>query len=131
MFRWRRRRQARTARLTNFSPFILHLTKGPKGPEPALGFFEKNGLSHFGREAKQNNNKSFRPTSPGVARTFLRYYYVDVTFSFTLRSRSGREAHRGSRFKDPGRHFPVPYLISDPPVQSGSVRPSLAYIEPL
>ena len=49
------------------------------------------------------------------------YYYVDVrfrlrdvnvagvTFSFTLRSRSGREAHRGSRFKDPGRHFPVPY----------------------
>ena len=34
---------------------------------------------------------------------------ADVTFSFTLRSRSGREAHRGSRFKDPGRHFPVPY----------------------
>ncbi len=75
--------------------------------------------------------KSFRPTSPGVARTFFRFTlfniitltlrfrlrYVNVlvagvTFSFTLRSRSGREAHRGSRFKDPGRHFPVPYKIN-------------------
>ncbi len=60
-----------------------------------------------------NNKKSFRPTSPGVARTFFsvfviiitstlrfRLRYVTVagaTFSFTLRYRSGREAHRGSR----------------------------------
>ncbi len=65
------------------------------------------------------NNKSFRPTSPGVARErffVLRYYYyvnviitltlrfrlryvtvAGATFSFTLRYRSGREAHRGSR----------------------------------
>ncbi len=42
----------------------------------------------------------------------LRYVNVaGVTFSFTLRSRSGREAHRGSRFKDPGRHFPAAFAV--------------------
>jgi hypothetical protein len=90
--------------------------KGPKGPEPALGFFEKKppGLSHFGRD-EQHYNKSFRPTSPGVARTFFSFYVIIITstlrfrlryvtvagvrFSFTLRYRSGREAHRGSRLR--------------------------------
>jgi hypothetical protein len=51
---------------------------------------------------KQNNNDNknfganfrriFRPNEPagGVARTFLRYYYVNVTISSMLRYRSGR-----------------------------------------
>jgi hypothetical protein len=81
------------------------LFKDPKGPdEPALGFFKKKPDFPTLVGNNQQNNKSFRPTSPGVARTFtiLRYYYyVDVrfrlryvnvagvTFSFTLRSRAG------------------------------------------
>jgi hypothetical protein len=114
------------------------IIKGPKGPEPALGFFEKkpglsrkNLVSHVDMSrSKQNNNKrilvllnvvhynnnkSFRPTSPVVARTFFSFYVIIITltlrfrlryvtvagatfsFSFTLRYRSGREAHRGSR----------------------------------
>ncbi len=76
----------------------LLVLSGPEGLEPALGFFEKKtGLSHFGRDEQQaKQQQKFCPatSSPGVARTFFRFYYyfVNVTFSFPLRSRSGREA---------------------------------------
>ncbi len=69
--------------------------------EPALGFSEKTpGLSpkksrvpHRHVDGKhQQTNKSFRPTSPGVARTFFRFYviylgqrYVLVYVRFRLR----------------------------------------------
>jgi hypothetical protein len=96
--------------LSIYSPF--NLIKGPKGPEPALGFFEKKpGLSHSGRFASKTTKVS--PNEPGGRAnvfSFLRYYYyVNVTFSstlryvagaafsFALRYRSGRETHRGSR----------------------------------
>ncbi len=90
-----------------YRPGLRFLLSGPEGPEPALGFFEKKTriVPLWSRSKQQNNNKSFRPTSPGVAGTFfffrfrfrfryrLRFVNVaDVTFSFTLRSHSGREA---------------------------------------
>ncbi len=46
--------------------------------------------------------KAFAQRARGSRERFfvLRYYYyVNVTFSFTLRYRSGREAHRGSRLR--------------------------------
>jgi len=97
---------------------IITLIIGPKGPEPALGFFgkktpdcpKKSGVPRRHVDGnKQNNIKSFRPTSPGVARTFFSFYVIIITstlrfrlryvtvagvrFSFTLRYRtsSGRE----------------------------------------
>ena len=87
----------------------MALLSGPEGPEPALGFFEKKpGLSHFGRfQATNKTTKVFAQQARGSRERFfvLRYYYTltlrfrlryvnvaDVTFSFTLRSRSGREA---------------------------------------
>ncbi len=89
--------------LSDCTPRVL-LLKGPsKGPEPALGFFEKkprpdcpkNLESHVDMSrSKAKQQQKFRPTSPGVARiarTFFRfryyyyYYYANVTFSFTLR----------------------------------------------
>jgi hypothetical protein len=95
--------------------------KGPEGPEPALGFFTKknpdcpkNLESHVDMsrsKAKQQQQKFAQRAR--VARTFFSFYviiitltlrfrlrYVTVagaTFSFTLRYRSGRETHRGSR----------------------------------
>jgi hypothetical protein len=103
------------------------LIKGPKGPEPALGFFEKKtGLSHSGRFAsKATKQQKFSPNEPGgranVFFVLRYYYYVNVTFSSTIRNRSGRNVFRfrlryvtgaGVKriaLKDPGRHFPVPY----------------------
>ena len=61
---------------------------GPEGPEPALGE-KKTGLSHFGREQQQSKTtKVFAQQARGSRERFfvLRYYYyVDVTFSSTLR----------------------------------------------
>ncbi len=94
----------------------IEVIRRPEGPElePALGFSEKNppdcprasGIPrrHVVKQ-NNNNNSSLRPTSPGVARTFFRFYviyysiYVNVTFSSTWRYRSGRETHRGSRLR--------------------------------
>jgi hypothetical protein len=44
----------------------------------------------------------------------LRYVTVGASFSFTLRYRSGRDAHRGSRL-GPGRHLPVPWYTVGAP----------------
>ena len=76
----------------------LDLIKGPKGPEPALGFFEKkkpdcpkkSGLPRRHVVNKQSNKttKVFAQQARGSRERFfvLRYYYyVDVTFSSTLR----------------------------------------------
>jgi hypothetical protein len=75
-----------TARDAKYHPVIPGTTlldhcllSGPEGPEPALGFFEKKpGLSHFGREQASKRTKVFRPTSPGVARTFFFLFFVFV-----------------------------------------------------
>jgi hypothetical protein len=82
---------------------MLRVIKGPKGPEPALGFFEKkprivqkNLESHvdMSMASKQAKQQKCSPNEPGGrANVFfgLRYYYyVNVTFSSTLRYRSGR-----------------------------------------
>jgi hypothetical protein len=47
----------------------------PKGPEPALGFFEKNpGLSHSCREATKQQQQKFSPNEPGGrANVFYRF----------------------------------------------------------
>ncbi len=63
---------------------------------------KKSGVPRRHVVKHQQNNKSFRPTSPGVARTFFSFYVIitsTLRFSFTLRYRSGREAHRGSRLR--------------------------------
>ena len=70
----------------------------------------------FAQQARGSRERFFRFT--------LLYYYVNVTFSFTLRYRSGRNVFvyvqsyvtvagvkRSSRLRDPGRHFPVPYYL--------------------
>ena len=43
-------------------------------------FSGRPGLSHFGREQqRQQNNKSFVPTSPGVARdSFFLFFYLFI-----------------------------------------------------
>jgi hypothetical protein len=97
---------------------------GPKGPEPALAraFSKKNRIVPLWSFcSKQQNNKSFAPTSPGRANVF-----PNVTFSFTLHYRSGRKAQLA--LKDPGRHFPVPYSFvlpvpHQPLAQAPTVQP--------
>ena len=76
------------------------LIKGPKArPEPALGFSKKNPdcpkKSGVPRRHVACSNKTTKvlPQQPGGrANVFfvLSYYYVNVTFSSTLRYRSGR-----------------------------------------
>ncbi len=77
-----------------------------KGPEPALGFFEKKtgivpkktGLPRRHVEmSNKTTTKVFAQRARGSRERFFRftlllryYYYVDVTFSSTLRYRSGR-----------------------------------------
>jgi hypothetical protein len=95
------------------------LIKGPKGPcRPSRGFSKKTRIvpksleSHVDMSLAATKQQKFCHNSPGVARTFFSFYviitltlrfrlrYVTVagaTFPFTLRYRSGREAHRGSR----------------------------------
>ena len=77
--------------------------------------------------AAATKQQKFSPNKPGgranVFFVLRYYYYVDVTFSSTLRYRSGRNVFvyvqsyvtvagvkRSSRLRDPGRHFPVPYI---------------------
>ena len=76
-------------------------------------------------------------TSPGVARTFFSFYVIIITstlrfrlryaavagvrFLFTLRYRSGREAHRGSRLRT-WPSLPSAVLLVHVPVGS-SFRP--------
>ena len=108
---------------------FTHLTSGwQTGPFVHGGkrFSGRPGLSHFGRLQQPTKQQKFSPNEPGgranvfsfyviiitlTLRFRLRYVNVaDVTFSFTLRSRSGRVARvKRIAFKDPGRHFPVPY----------------------
>jgi hypothetical protein len=112
--------------LPNFRPpwRNIIIIKGPEGPEPALGFFEKKirlvpKKSGVPRRhvvnSKQAKQQKFSPNEPGgranVFFVLRYYYYVDLrfrlryvtvagaafSFSFTLRYRSGRETHRGSR----------------------------------
>ncbi len=89
---------------------MLFIIKGPKGPEPgepALGFFEKKpGLSKqiwsptsTCREATtKTKQQKLSPKEPGgranVFFVLRYYYYVNVTFSSTLRYRSGRNVFR-------------------------------------
>ena len=77
--------------------------------------FRKDFFSFEMSRSNKTTTKKIRPNEPGVARTFFSFYviiitstlrfrlrYVTVagaTFSFTLRYRSGREAHRGSRLR--------------------------------
>jgi hypothetical protein len=115
---------------TIFQNCIPCLIIGPKGPEPALGFFEKKKPdcpTLVVNKTTTTTTKVLPQRARGRANVFsvyvtiitltlrfrLRYVTVTgVTFSFTLRYRSGREAQLA--FKDPGRHFPVPYsLVGD------------------
>jgi hypothetical protein len=75
----------------SFYPLIN--LKGPKGPEPAPGFFEKKTPDCptwvVNSKAKQ---QKLAPNEPGVARTFFSFYVIIITSTlrFRLRYRSGR-----------------------------------------
>ena len=60
-----------------FAPYLL---SGPEGPEPALGFSKKiwSPTSKCHEQAKQQNNKSFRPTSPGSRERFFDFYVIII-----------------------------------------------------
>jgi hypothetical protein len=118
---WMREYSARILVSSSVSCSLSKVIKGPEGPEPALGFFEKKpGLSPKNLEShvdmsrsKQAKQQKFSPNEPGGrANVFFVYViiitltlrfrlrYVNVagaTFSFTLRYRIGRETYRGSR----------------------------------
>ncbi len=75
--------------LYSFYPFI----KGPKGPEPALGFFEKNPDCPTLVVNKQAKQQKFSPNKPGGRANVFSFYVIIIitlTFSSTLRYRSGR-----------------------------------------
>ncbi len=109
-----------------FSFFLLGVTV-PEGPEPALGFSKKPGVPRRLVEmSSSKQNKKNRPIErlgargPGsrerfncafVCVTFNTVTVAGVPFSFSLSYRSGREAHRGLRFLDPGRHFYSAVLV--------------------
>jgi hypothetical protein len=89
----------------------VQVIKGPKGPEPALGFFEKNPRivpkiwsptsRDMSRSKQNNNNKVFAQRARGSRERFFRFTLLllrqrsfNVTFSSTLRRlryRSGRK----------------------------------------
>ncbi len=78
----RRRRAAAARRRPGRSCEILQsrdyrLIRRPRGPRTGTGLFQ-NLESHvdMSRTSKQNNNKSFCPTSPGVARFFCNVLFV-------------------------------------------------------
>jgi hypothetical protein len=106
-------------------PSIYNVIKGPKGPEPALGFFEKNldypktnleSQVDMSMATSKRTTKVFAQRARGSRERFFSFYVIiiitstlrfrlryvtvaGVRFSFTLRYRSGRETHRGSRLR--------------------------------
>jgi hypothetical protein len=64
----------------------------------AKRFFRKPGLSHFGRDERQQNNKNFGPTPRGVARAFL-FIYKDPGGPAQLGTRdwAGLKGHGADR----------------------------------
>jgi hypothetical protein len=73
----------------------------PVGPLAGTGAFQKSGVPRRHVEMSKQTNKKNRPNEPRVSRDFffrlrycINYYYVNVTFSFTLRYRSVRSVSR-------------------------------------
>ncbi len=89
------------AGLANFSPFIIKgVHKGPKGPEPALGFFKKKtpGLSqksgvprrHVVKQQQAKQKQKLSPNEPGGrANVFFSFYVIIITSTLRFRLRHG------------------------------------------